>query len=447
LQEAVACHLSPTSSLNFHPASRLLQLPPDINIILKRNHKHVNYFSNKMSGEIFITGIGIISAIGKNVGENFDSLIHTRSGIGKIKNIQTRHASYLSVGEVPYSNDELFHLAGVVDSGNHSRTSLLGIIAAKEAFADAGIEDARQFRTGIVSATSVGGMGVAENHFLEYIDPNDKDEFLNYIRLLDCSDSTEKIAAQLGIIEFLSTISTACSSSANSIMYGARLIKNNILDRVIVGGTDSLSRFTINGFNTLKILDSAPCRPFDASRTGLNLGEGSGFVVLESEKASKGKKVYGTLAGFGNANDAYHQTASSPEGEGAFSAMQKAFKVSGLRSENISYINAHGTGTELNDLSEGLAIERLFKNTIPPLSSTKAYTGHTLAAAGAIEAVFSILAIQHQVIYPNLNFKNNIQELHFSPVEKLITDKPVNHVLSNSFGFGGNTSSLIFSKI
>lgn len=400
-----------------------------------------------MNGTIFITGIGTISSIGSNVNESLESLLNCKSGISKLHHIKTRHQEKLTVGEVAFSNQQLMQLVGVADQNNYTRTSLLGILAASEAFEDAGIENINEFRTGIVSATSVGGMGIAENHFLEYLDPNDKGEFLNYIRQLDCSDSTEKIASHIGVNSFLSTISTACSSSANAIMYGARLIKNNLLDRVIVGGTDSLSRFTINGFNCLKILDELPCRPFDAERKGLNLGEGAGFIVLESEKASKGKKIYCRLSGYGNANDAYHQTASSPEGKGAFLAMEKAFNKSGLKPTNISYINAHGTGTELNDLSEGLAIERIFEDAIPPVSSTKAYTGHTLAAAGGIEAVLSVLAIHHGIIYPNLNFETAMPELKFQPSTQLITQVQVNHVLSNSFGFGGNTTSLIFSKV
>ena len=230
-------------------------------------------------------------------------------------------------------------------------------------------------------------------------------------------------------------------------MYGARLIRSNILDRVIVGGTDSLSRFTINGFNCLKILDPHHCRPFDSSRAGLNLGEGAGFLVLESERAAKGKKVYAALTGYGNANDAYHQTASSPEGEGAYMAMKKAFEVSGISPAAISYINAHGTGTEINDLSEGIAIKRIFGSSVPPFSSTKAFTGHTLAAAGAVEAVLSVLSIANRIIYPNLNFSSPIPEIGLIPATEMKENISMNHVLSNSFGFGGNTSSLIFSKV
>ena len=400
-----------------------------------------------MSKNIYVTGIGIISAIGKNAEETLMSLRNKKSGIGKLHHIKTRHQQNLSVGEVPQTDEELKELCKAFADVIYTRTSLLGMVAVAEAFKSAAIVDVQEYKTGIVSATSVGGMGIAENFFSRYLDVNDNGDFLKNINTIDCSDSTERIADYLGIKDFLSTISTACSSSANSIMYGARLLQHGIVDRVVVGGTDSLSRFTINGFHSLKILDQQPCKPFDLNRNGLNLGEGAGFLVLETEKSLNGKNVLCKLSGYGNSNDAYHQTASSPDGAGAFLAMENAFRRSGLKAEDISYINAHGTGTEVNDLSEGLALERIFNKKLPPVSSTKSFTGHTLAAAGGIEAVLSILSIQNNIIYPNLNFKNQMPELGFSPAVNLDSYYNVKHVLSNSFGFGGNTSSLIFSKV
>lgn len=400
-----------------------------------------------MRTKIFVTGVGIISAIGNNVEDTLISIRNRKSGIGKLNHIISRHKDHLSVGEVKPSNEELKTLGGITDNKIYTRTALLGIIAAKEALRNAWITDIKKFRTGLISATSVGGMGITENHFKDYLNLEKNGDFLKNINVIDSSDSTERIADNLDIRDYISTVSTACSSSANSIMFGARLIKQGLLDRVIVGGTDSLSRFTINGFLSLKILDNEPCKPFDNDRKGLNLGEGAGFIVLESERAAKGKEIICELSGYGNSNDAYHQTSSSPDGAGAYLAMQKSFQESGLTPGNIDYINAHGTGTELNDLSEGLAIERIFNGNIPAVSSTKAFTGHTLAASGGIEAVLSVLAIKHNTIYPSLNYQNQMAELGFSPVNSIITDKSINHVLSNSFGFGGNTSSLIFSRI
>ncbi|MBL7882628.1 MAG: beta-ketoacyl-[acyl-carrier-protein] synthase family protein [Bacteroidia bacterium] len=399
-----------------------------------------------MSKKIYITGLGIISAIGNNVEETLDFLNKQKSGVSSLDNIVSRYQHQLPVGEVKASNDELKKLAGIEHLPDNTRTTYLGIIAAKEAVKNAGINNMKEFRTGLISATSVGGMGITENLWFDYLNPEKTGEWLRYIETHECGDSTESIAESVGATDYVSTISTACSSSANSIMFGARLIKHGIVDRIIVGGTDSLSRFTINGFMTLMILDNEHCKPFDAERKGLNLGEGAGFIVLESEEAAKGKTILAELSGYGNSNDAYHQTASSPDGAGAYLAMEKAFKISGLKPENISYINAHGTGTAINDLSEGTAITRMFGKNVPFISSTKAYTGHTLGACGGIEAVFSVLAINHNTVFPNLNYKNQMPEVEFTPTTELLTNQKIDHVLSNSFGFGGNTSALIFSR-
>jgi len=399
-----------------------------------------------MSDKVYITGLGIISAIGNNVEETLDFLRNQKTGVTPMQNIESRYQNQLPVGEVKLSNAALKKLAEQEHLPDNTRTTYLGIIAAKEAVKSAEITDIKEFKTGLISATSVGGMGITEDLWFDYLNPEKSGDWLHFIETHECGDSTESIADSIGVKDYLSTISTACSSSANSIMYGARLIKHGIVDRVIVGGTDSLSRFTINGFMTLMILDNENCKPFDAERKGLNLGEGAGFIVLESEKAAKGKEILAELSGYGNSNDAYHQTASSPDGAGAYLAMEKAFKVSGLKPENIDYINAHGTGTAINDLSEGTAITRMFGEKIPMISSTKAYTGHTLGACGGIEAVFSVLAIKYNTVFPNLNYKNQMPEVNFKPITELKTGEKINHVLSNSFGFGGNTSALIFSR-
>jgi 3-oxoacyl-[acyl-carrier-protein] synthase-1 len=247
----------------------------------------------------------------------------------------------------------------------------------------------------------------------------------------------------------MTTISTACSSSANSIMFGAQLIKAGYIDRVIAGGTDSVTKFTLNGFNTLMILDKNGCRPFDENRAGLTLGEGAAYLVMESEEVikSRNNQVIAELTGYGNANDAYHQTASSPEGTGAWLAMDKALLHSGLNPEDIDYVNVHGTGTQNNDLSEGIALQKIFGTNMPPFSSTKSYTGHTLGAAGAVEAVISVMSINRGILFPNLRFETPMKELSISPINKVIKEVNVRNILTNSFGFGGNNSTLIISKM
>ncbi len=221
------------------------------------------------------------------------------------------------------------------------------------------------------------------------------------------------------------------------------------VDVVIAGGVDALAKFTLNGFNTLMILDKQFCRPFDDTREGLNLGEGAGYVVLVSERVAKtlNNPPYCTLSGYNNSNDAYHQTASSPDGTGSYLAMQGALTKAGLQPRDIDYINLHGPGTPNNDSAEGTAIKRLFGPAYPPMSSTKSFTGHTLGASGGVEAVFSVLAIKHGLIYPNLRFKTQMHELPFSPETEFLKNQPIKNVLSNSFGFGGNCTSLIFSAV
>ncbi|RRJ94006.1 beta-ketoacyl-[acyl-carrier-protein] synthase family protein [Flavobacterium macacae] len=394
--------------------------------------------------KVAITGMGIISAIGNSVEENLNALLSGVSGISTIENIDTNHRNSIKVGEIKMTNLELSRLLDLPEDNNFSRTALLGLYAAKQAVKNAGIENSNEYKTGLISATSVGGMDMTERFFYDFIE---NEENRRYILINDAGDSSHKIADNLGINGIVTTISTACSSSANAIMLGARLIKSKQLERVIVGGTDALSKFTINGFKTLMILSDTFNTPFDNNRKGLNLGEAAAYLVLESDEIvqKEGKKVLAYVSGYGNANDAFHQTASSENGEGAFLAMEKALKLANLNPEDIDYINAHGTATQNNDLSEGRAIESVFGKNVPDFSSTKPFTGHTLAAAAAIEAVYSILALQKNIIFPNLNFKTKMEEFDLVPVTEL-KEKNIENVLSNSFGFGGNCSTVIFSK-
>jgi 3-oxoacyl-[acyl-carrier-protein] synthase-1 len=197
------------------------------------------------------------------------------------------------------------------------------------------------------------------------------------------------------------------------------------------------------------ILDKEYCRPFDEHRNGLNLGEGAGYVVLISEKLANKHRanLYCRYAGGANANDAYHQTASSPDGTGSYLAMKGALQQAGLAPSDIAYINLHGTGTANNDASESTAIMRLFENRFPKMSSTKSFTGHTLGASGGVEAVFSAMAIKHGHVYPSLRVKTPIAGFPFRPETEFLGKQSIDHVLSNSFGFGGNCSSLVFSKL
>ncbi|MCF0073790.1 beta-ketoacyl-[acyl-carrier-protein] synthase family protein [Dyadobacter sp. CY261] len=390
---------------------------------------------------VCITGIGVVSAIGMSVEENLSALREGKSGIGPLQYLQGTKASL--AGEVKASNEDLRKSLNV-GTEYVSRTSLLGLQAAREAWGDN--KRSGVIRTGIISATSVGGMDRSEVFYKDYLSQNSPD--YQVLTTHDSGSTTERIAAELGISGYINTLSTACSSGANAIMLGARLILQGTLDRVLVGGSDALSRFTIDGFRSLMIYDEQWCRPFDESRAGLNLGEGAGFLLLEGEKSLQltGNRPICNVSGWANAADAYHQTASSPDGKGATLAIENAIRRAGIGLNEVSYVNAHGTGTKNNDHSESVALRNVFGDHIPPFSSTKAFTGHTLAAAGAIEAVFSVLAIQHHLIYPNLNYQDSIAETGLVPATLLETGAEVNAVLSNSFGFGGNNSSLVFTR-
>jgi len=397
-----------------------------------------------MHGEVVVTGLGIISAIGLNTEETVKSLLAEKSGIGAIHLLSTTHAS-IPCAEVQMTDIELRKLLNIKDDDIITRTSLLGIAAAREAMAQASFVPGGKLRTGFISGTTVGGMERSEMYYTDFIS---NDNHKEYIDAHDCGACTEKIADYFGGFSYVSTISTACSSAANAIILGATLIKNGILDVVIAGGTECLTRFHLNGFNSLMILDQNLCRPFDETRAGLNLGEGAGYIILESASVARERNanVLCKVTGYGNACDAYHQTASSPEGKGAILAITEALKMAGLNPGEIDYINAHGTGTGNNDKSEAQAMITVFGENLPPFSSTKPYTGHTTSAAGSIEAIISILAMRNRFLPPNLNFKTPMNDIPVVPVTQLRKDVTISHVLSNSFGFGGNNSTLIFSR-
>ena len=263
-----------------------------------------------MSARVYVAGTGIISAIGNNVSECIASLQNEQAGINTITYLQTIYKNELPVAEVKMSNEELAVKAGL--SNKTSRTALLSMMAAKEALQDATIPKIQELRTGFISANTVGGIDKTANFFQSYFKDNKPGDLRDVINH-ECGKITEVVANKLGIRHFASTISTACSSSANSIMLAARMIKAGMLDVAVAGGVDALTKFTLNGFHTLLILDKDYCKPFDENRNGLNLGEGAGYVVLVSERVAStlSKELYGQLKGYANANDAYHQTASS----------------------------------------------------------------------------------------------------------------------------------------
>ena len=351
------------------------------------------------------------------------------------------HTEY-PVGEVQLSNDELRQRLGLGDEPL-PRTSLLGIMAAREAVAMS-----QAPCDTLISGTTVGGMDLTEQNWNDY----KQGKSVATIPLHEAGASTKAIMRHLlspskGESEGACiTPSTACSSALNAIMLGCDLLRTGQAKRAIVGGAESLSLFHFNGFRTLMIMDQQPCRPFDANRNGLNLGEGAGYLVIENEDDAlvRGAKILGYIGGYANACDAYHQTASSPEGEGAYLAMKNALLMSGLQPSEIDYVNAHGTATPNNDASESASLGRLWSHDqMPAISSTKAFTGHTTSASGGIEAAICVLAMNHSFIPANLHWTQPAEGL-ITPVTQTL-HQPVHHILCNAFGFGGNDSSLLLS--
>lgn len=396
-----------------------------------------------MKEPIWITGAGIVSAVGCNKREVLESLVAGRSGIGPMRYLRSVHIEF-PVGEVPMSDEELCAALGIDASTPTIRTALLGMLALGEALDEAGLSGGELPGAAFISGTTVGGMDRSECYYPDFLANDSRNE---YIAMRDCGASTELIADRFGRFGFVSTPSTACSSAMNAILVGANLIRSGAFDIVVAGGSECLTRFHLNGFNALMILDTQPCRPFDATRAGLNLGEGAAYVVLERAASARRRGVHAlaTLDGVANTCDAFHQTASSADGEGAFRAMRGALADAGLNPSEVDYINAHGTGTPNNDASESAAMLRLFGDRVPPVSSTKAFTGHTTSASGAIETVICLLALRYGFLPVNLNWQHPMDN-GIVPVRESRPPREIRHVLCNSFGFGGNDSSLLLSK-
>lgn len=396
-----------------------------------------------MTDPILITGAGIVSAIGIGKAETLSALLNGKSGIGEIEYLSTRHHE-LPVGEVKRTNEEMMQMLGLDNDPLLSRTVLLGRLALREALEQAALSGEALSDVHLVSGTTVGGMDRREVVHTQEPTCN-KDIAITAAH--NCCNSTEQVADFFGNFASLGTVSTACSSATNAMITGANMLRCGLADIVVVGGSECLSQFHLNGFNTLMNLDHQPCKPFDQHRDGLNLGEGAAYLVMETEASAlrRGAKPLCQLSGYGNACDAFHQTASSPEGEGAYLAMKEALEVANLAPGDIHYINAHGTGTINNDECESQALIRIFGDQMPPVSSTKAFTGHTTSASGSIEAVMCILALEHQFLPLNLNWQHPME----NGIVPCMEQKPqteIRHIMSNAFGFGGNDSSMIISK-
>jgi 3-oxoacyl-(acyl-carrier-protein) synthase len=391
---------------------------------------------------IAVTGIGIASALGSGVDEVWAALERSESGLGELSLFSSPRCGHLPVAELP--DDPAGH--SPLRAG--SRSDHAAAWAALDAFKSADCDATGAFephRAGILLGATTGGMLHSEAFIAKLMREGALD--LELVRHHECASSTEAIAAALGLGGFRSTVSTACSSGAMAIMTACDVIRAGSADLMIAGGVDTLCRLTVNGFASLLVVAEDGCRPFDAERKGMSLGEGAAFVVLEKMERcrSRGIEPMAEVLGFGASCDAVHATAPDPEGDGIRRAMTAALRLAELAPNAIDYINAHGTGTRDNDTAEAKAIREIFGPAPPPVSSTKRFFGHTLAAAGAIEAVVCILAMRFGKLPPNLGLRAVDPEVGFEPIRECRSAE-LHTTMTNSLGFGGNNCSLILGR-
>lgn len=393
--------------------------------------------------KIYITGLGCISSIGLNVEDNLQSLRSETDGLSYSNYLNSKYATLKYFGEVNLDTEDLRRKLNLTHIKGLTRTDVLAISAFREAIGDAKLSasEISADDTAFISASTVGGMCMTDQL---YKDSNLVSAASDYVRSYSTAAHTLLIAKEYHIKGVTGTINTACSSAANAIMLGMRLIRSGRVKRAIVGGSESLAKYTVNGFNSLQILSDQKCLPFDNTRNGLNLGEAAAYIVLESDETCKNKRKYATLVGAGNSNDAFHASSMSDNALGVTKCMEFALDDAKISPDKIGYINAHGTATPNNDSIELIGFSNVFSQ-VPPFSSTKSYTGHTLGASGALEAIYSVFSLFYNEIYPSLR-SADLPENSASLVRKYKKADNLEFVMSNSYGFGGNCTSLIFQK-
>jgi 3-oxoacyl-[acyl-carrier-protein] synthase II len=401
---------------------------------------------------VVVTGLGTINAISANVPEFHGALRNGVCGIGPVTVFDTTEFKTHTGGQVKRFVPRVM-IPEEFSIKRMSRSDMMAMAAAMEALKNAGIFPVPEellADTGIVIGGGAGGMLECEDVYRQYLKTQDKGVRFSRFSSFCCASSTDHIATNLGLMGPKTTFMTACSSGATAMGYARDLIRAGMAKVVIAGGTEPLSRITYATFNALGAVDPDFCKPFDKNRQGISLGEGAGILILESlsHARSRGAKIHGEILGYGVSCDAYHMTAPDPEASGAVRCMRTALLDAGVHPERVDYINAHGTATPANDRMETRGIKEVFgkKAYQIPVSSTKSMTGHTLGAAGAMEGVVSVLGIVHGFIPPTIHLKAPDPECDLDYVVEGVRDSEVNIVLSNSFAFGGNNTSVVFGR-
>ena len=399
------------------------------------------------SHRVVVTGIGIITSIGWSCSEFEAGLFEGRCGIGPITLFDTSGFTARVGGQVMHDS-----LAGVFKAREIKRISrcdLLGLIAAREALNSAGIDlDLMdRERIGVVLGGGAGGMLEWERYRRRRWSGSKRNISSKLLAASPCT-LTDLIAGHYGLMGTRATITTACSSSATSIGYGFDLVRSGDQQMVVTGGSESLSELTFAGFNALRVMSPDACRPFDRNRKGLSLGEGAAILILEAldHARARGADVLAEVLGYAINSDAYHMTSPDPEAKGMQRVMTQALARSNVAPDQIDYVNAHGTGTQINDATETAAIKCVLGRDLV-VSSTKSMVGHCLGAAGAIETVATIMALMRQEAPPTIHLEEADPECDLDYVPGYARPRRIRYALSNSFAFGGNNTSLILGRV
>jgi 3-oxoacyl-[acyl-carrier-protein] synthase II len=406
---------------------------------------------------VVVTGMGLVVPIGIGVETAWKNACEGKSGIGRLTRFDPEGFDTRIAAEVKGFNPELY-----IEKKEVKKMDLFiqyALAAAKEAVEDSrlSITPENGDRIGVIVGTGLGGLPTIEKYHQILMERGPGRISPFFIPMLVANLAAGQIAIQYGAKGPNICLVTACATGGHCIGDAFRAIVYGDADAVIAGGTEAnITPLTVGGFNAMKALSTRndepekACRPFEKNRNGFVIAEGAGIVILEElEFAQKrNARIYAELIGYGYTGDAYHITAPSPDGDGAIRCMRMAIKDAGLKPEDIDYINAHGTSTQLNDLTETIAIKKVFGDHAKkiPISATKSMTGHLLGAAGSTEAIFTVLALRDGILPPTINYEEPDPECDLDYVPNVARRQDLNTGMSNAFGFGGTNATLIFKK-
>ena len=405
---------------------------------------------------VVVTGLGAITPVGNNVNEFWDGIVNGKSGIDQITLFDTENFKVKLAGEVKNFNVEDYFDRR--EAKRLDRFSHFAIVAARELMKDSKLDvnSIDPTRFGVAVSSGIGGLQTIENNAQTLFEKGPDRISPMYIPMAINNMAAGNIAIEVGAKGESFCMTTACASATHTIGECFRIIKHGYQDVMIAGGTEaSITPTGIAGFTNIKALSQQQDKtrasiPFDKERSGFVMGEGAGIILLEElEHAKKrGAKIYAEIVGYGATSDAYHITSPAPDGEGGARAMINAMKDAGVNPEDVTYINAHGTATPLNDKYETMAVKTAFGEASKKVmvSSTKGHTGHLLGAAGGVEAVACIKAIEAGIVPPTIGYKVKDEECDLDIVPNVARKADVKYAMSNSLGFGGHNSSILFKK-